>query len=403
MWGTSIKILKVQEDFRDFVSSYCELGEAEPLYMRLLRRVVETQTGFINIDCEHLHSHNPDLYEHLVNYPTEVVPLFDYVIQEFVNEELARRCFVHMTFPPLPTHKQHCFRFRDDVSEGTVPQVQVRTFNLMELKSMRDLNPADLDRLIAVKGMITRSGGVLPDLKEAFFRCGMCAAEIRVQIDRGRIAEPAICENCNSRGTMELIHNRCWFADKQVIKLQETPESIPEGETPVTVNISCYDTLVDAAKPGDRVIVTGIYRASPIRPNPHQRTTQAIYRTCTSLCLLCSPYRFNVIVADVDVLHFKKEETNTLGVADDESNEAEANPWHEASQSSLSQLTPADEEGTTVAAHLENKKRRIQELAKRPDIYDLLARSVCMYIYTHPTRSDTDTVIQRPEYGDSTI
>lgn len=174
-------------------------------------------------------------------------------------------------------------------------QVQVRTFNLMELKSMRDLNPTDLDRLIAVKGMITRSGGVLPDLKEGFFRCAVCAAEVRVQIDRGRISEPAICDNCNTRGSMELIHNRCWFADKQVNKLQETPESIPEGETPATVNIYCYDTLVDAAKPGDRVIVTGIYRASPVRPNPHQRTTQAIYRTCTVpspdlfiVCLLSS-------------------------------------------------------------------------------------------------------------------
>ena len=169
------------------------------------------------------------------------------------------------------------------MQEGTVLQVQVRTFNLMDLKSMRDLNPTDLDKLIAVKGMITRTGAVLPDLKEGFFRCGACAAEMRVQIDRGRIAEPAICENCNTRGAMELIHNRCWFADKQVNKLQETPESIPDGETPATVSIYAYDTLVDVAKPGDRVVVTGIYRASPVRPNSFQRTTHAIYRTCTYL------------------------------------------------------------------------------------------------------------------------
>ena len=30
-----------------------------------------------------------------------------------------------------------------------------------------------------------------------------------------------------------------------------------------------------------RVVVTGIYRASPVRPNSYQRTTHAIYRTCT--------------------------------------------------------------------------------------------------------------------------
>ena len=39
--------------------------------------------------------------------------------------------------------------------------------------------------------------------------------------------------------------------------MQETPESIPEGETPHTVTLACYDELVDVAKPGDRVEITG--------------------------------------------------------------------------------------------------------------------------------------------------
>jgi hypothetical protein len=91
VWGTNINIVKIQEDFSDFFSSYCEMGNPEPLYMGLLRRVVDTQVGYINIDCEHLHTHSPELYDNLVNYPTEVVPLFDSVVQELVNEELARR------------------------------------------------------------------------------------------------------------------------------------------------------------------------------------------------------------------------------------------------------------------------------------------------------------------------
>jgi hypothetical protein len=92
------------------------------------------------------------------------------------------------------------------------------------------------------------------------------------------------------------------------------------------------------------------------------------------------------------VLHYKKEETNTLGVGDEEamgevdsgitsdSPSASQQPgWSEPSQPSLSQSTasaPVVEEGTTVAAHLEEKKRKIEELATRLDIYELLARSV---------------------------
>lgn len=46
------------------------------------------------------------------------------------------------------------------------------------------------------------------------------------------------------------------FADKQIVKLQETPDEIPEGGTPHTVSIVMHDKLVDCGKPGDRVEVS---------------------------------------------------------------------------------------------------------------------------------------------------
>ena len=57
----------------------------------------------------------------------------------------------------------------------------------------------------------------------AFFRCYVCHATATVEIDRGRIAEPSICRNCNTNHSMDLIHNRCQFSDKQMVKLQESP------------------------------------------------------------------------------------------------------------------------------------------------------------------------------------
>lgn len=45
------------------------------------------------------------------------------------------------------------------------------------------------------------------------------------------------------------------FADKQIVRLQETPDEIPEGGTPHTVSLLMHDKLVDAGKPGDRVEV----------------------------------------------------------------------------------------------------------------------------------------------------
>ena len=78
---------------------------------------------------------------------------------------------------------------------------------------------------------------------------------------------------------MRLVHNRSVFTDKQIVRIQEAPEHIPEGETPQTVSMCTWDQLVDVAKPGDRVEVTGIFRAMPVRVNPRHRTFRSIYKT----------------------------------------------------------------------------------------------------------------------------
>ena len=57
----------------------------------------------------------------------------------------------------------------------------------------------------------------------AFFQCYVCHASVTVEIDRGRISEPALCRNCNTNHSMVLIHNRSQYTDKQITKLQESP------------------------------------------------------------------------------------------------------------------------------------------------------------------------------------
>ena len=118
---------------------------------------------------------------------------------------------------------------------------------------------------------------------------------MRSTIRQGRIQEPSACQNCSARNSMNLIHNRCLFADKQIVKLQETPESIPEGETPQTVTLCVYDSIVDAVRPGDKVVVTGIYRAHPIRQKSAQRSVKQVYKTY------------------VDVIHFQRMELHHSG------------------------------------------------------------------------------------------
>ena len=63
------------------------------------------------------------------------------------------------------------------------------------------------------------------------------------------------------------------------MRLQETPDEIPKGETPHSTTLFAFDDVVDAVRPGDRVEVTGIFRAVPRRPNPKMRSVRTVYKT----------------------------------------------------------------------------------------------------------------------------
>ena len=84
------------------------------------------------------------------------------------------------------------------------------------------LHLADIDQLIAISGMVIRTSQLIPEMQEAFFQCQVCAHTARVEIDRGRIAEPCVCERCHTSHSMALIHNRSVFTDKQMVRAPST-------------------------------------------------------------------------------------------------------------------------------------------------------------------------------------
>lgn len=266
MWGTTVNVHETQQRFRRFIEHFELAGKpGVSHYDQKLREIREKEVYQLDLDCKHLDAYDPHLYKLLVAYPQEMIPLFDVVANEH---------FVERVLP---------------AEEETFTRIQVRTFNLRETRAMRNLNPSDIDKMVAIRGMVTRCTAVIPDLKMAFFKCLVCgeAPELTF-VDRGRVNEPPMrCAGCNNMGTMVLIHNRCVFANKQQIKMQETPDAIPEGETPHTVSMCVFDSLVDEAKPGDRVEVTGVYRAVPIRVAPNQRILKSVYKTYIDVIHIC--------------------------------------------------------------------------------------------------------------------
>ncbi|CAB9497810.1 licensing factor MCM3 [Seminavis robusta] len=119
------------------------------------------------------------------------------------------------------------------------------------------------------------------------------------------------------------------YKDHQTITLQEMPEKAPMGQLPRSVDLILDHDLVDKVKPGDRIVIVGVYRALAY---------QATKRPSAN-----STFRTVVLVNNVQILG-----------------------------RDASQLT-----------FLPQDIRMIRSLAKRDDILSILGRSLAPSIYGH--------------------
>jgi DNA replication licensing factor MCM4 len=210
-----------------------------------------------------------------------------------------------------------------------------------------------MDSLLSIKGMIVRASPIIPDLKVAHFACCICGHVLLVTLDRGRIAEPRqACPTCSTKASFQLLHCRSLYADKQMVRLQETPDEVPAGQTPASVVTFCFDDLVDAFSPGDKVEVTGVLRAQPVRVHPKLSKVKAIYKTY------------------IDVIHFRviTGMENRDMDNNDNNNRDSKTTTGQALQSQQQQWS-------------DERVAELKNLAQQPDIYDKLTMSLAPSIW----------------------
>ncbi|KAG1814176.1 MCM-domain-containing protein [Suillus variegatus] len=352
IWGTTVNLAETMKLFRDFLRGF------KPKYRAIHDRQENLRTRAFATSDEGEVVLYETLFAQLQKYPQEVVPAMDQILKDLMLE--------------LADEDQQAGMdgMQGDQGDEEIADImgkvyKVRPFGLTAV-NMRELNPSDTDKLISIKGLVIRATPVIPDMKVAFFRCLTCAHTVQVEIDRGKIEEPARCPRdvCGSVGTMSLVHNRCEFADRQVIRLQETPDAVPDGQTPHTVSLSVYDELVDVCKPGDRVVVTGIYRSVPVRVNPRQRTMKSLFKTY------------------LDVVHVRLGTGGTLGLdrstrpAGGDKVPGIGGVGDSADDQELEEQIAQG--GLTRKAELEAK---LIDISRRHDLYDILARSLAPSIW----------------------
>ena len=198
-------------------------------------------------------------YRHLQDFDSD---LADAVEGEAVRFEpylrRAAREFVLARHPELDSDGNGGAS-SDDRSRITTYFVAIH--NMREVLPVRSLRTGTIGRLSSISGTVTRTSDVRPELLVGSFRCGKCGLVAPDVEQQYHLTRPTLCRNprCQNRNPQEftLEADGSEYVDWQRLRVQENADEIPPGSMPRTVDAVVRNEMVERAKAGDRVVLTG--------------------------------------------------------------------------------------------------------------------------------------------------
>jgi replicative DNA helicase Mcm len=191
---------------------------------------------------------------------------------------------------------------------------------------LKNLRSQHIGKFIPIEGMIKRASQVKPEVISAVFECNQCGELVEKDQDSAELKSPYKCPDCGSR---KFDVEEKVMTDSQVITVEENPESRDGSEQPSELKIKLEGDLVDPdfqrkVVPGNVAEITGVIVERQLKKNS------------------------------------KKYDIHM-----------EAN-YLDPTQQEFEQLVLTEEE-----------KEEIEELAKNPEIFEKISRSIAPSIFGH--------------------
>ena len=167
--------------------------------------------------------------------------------------------------------------------------------------SPRGLTSSCLRQLVCVEGVATKVSAIKPKVVRSVHYCP-ATKQILPPLEYVDATDPQLgLPKLDSKGTelqdkfvnitstvyptkdengnpLETEYGLSEYKDHQTVSLQEMPERAPMGQLPRSVELILDHDLVDKVKPGDRVMVVGVYRALATSASG-QSSTSGVFKT----------------------------------------------------------------------------------------------------------------------------
>ncbi len=237
--------LDPREEFLEFLRSFRDRTGAYK-YRERVRSMISMGGKSLIVDYADLYTYNYRLAKLLVNEPDTTLKAFSDALREYVEKE-------------EPEYVERVDKF------------VVRISGLLQTTSLRRIRSNLIGKLVMIEGILVRATPVKEKLVRVRFKHvhPECGEEFDWPLEGElspleEVEKPKICPVCGkSGGSFRIIYEKSKMVDWQKIVVQERPEEVPPGQLPRSLEVVLTDELVDAARPGDRIVVIGVVRVRP--------------------------------------------------------------------------------------------------------------------------------------------
>jgi len=331
-----VNYMAIQKKLKDFLRVF-HTGNFNYIYRDALRNNYNSGRYWLEVDLKDVNSYDEELGEQVKKQPTEVLPLFEDAAKE-IADEITR---------PRPE------------GEEQVKPIQVMLRSEANPIFIRQLTSDQVAKLYKVSGIVVSASTIKAKATQLTIQCRSCRntmSNIKVKPGMEGYALPRKC-NADTSGRMNcpldpffVLPDSCKCVDSQTLKLQETPENVPNGEIPRHISLYVDRYLCDKIVPGNRVTVTGIYSIKRVGAAGKSSLKE----------------KLNIGI--------RQPYLRVIGIQIDS----------DGSQTTNSQTTQSANNGIGSSSFLTNRieeEEEFRRMAKSPNIYDLISRSIAPSIW----------------------
>jgi DNA replication licensing factor MCM3 len=304
--------------FRDFLSSNSDFTQA-------LQELISNKSPRFELSLSAIDQFKPGLADLITDKPQLYLPAFDEALLEAIlneqpeyltsldRETMESQVTSRGASTTVNSQSNSTGTSPSSVSYQTsTPHIAITDVVGRHHMTPRGLTSAMINKLVAVEGIVSRTSLVKPKARVSVFYNPVSGdMRVREHKDPGSLTTDLI----NNMGGVPKVDDQgnpftaeygySLYHDFQKVTIQEMPESTPTGQLPRSVDILLSNDLVNSIKPGDRVKVTGVYKAAPSTTNG---VTSGVFRfvlVASSMTRLQAGQSMNALFTATDIKNFK--------------------------------------------------------------------------------------------------